>query len=135
MGDYVLWRKVFFSTINFSQLMCKQYCWYEFLFFHADHIGSNFVLWNALFLLKIFFFPPVHRSDKLSMYIVMMTKEESTKIENFMTPRGRGCGHISHIVKMHYSFKNLAFNRQTKYIVMMTMEGSNRNYSAIFGEK
>ena len=38
--------------------------------------------------------------------IVMITKERSTKIVNFMTP-GRGVhvlrrGHISHIVKMHY---------------------------------
>ena len=40
----------------------------------------------------------------------MMTKEGSTKIVNFITP-GTGVlvlgrGHISHIVKMHYSFKN-----------------------------
>ena len=38
----------------------------------------------------------------------MMTKEGSTQIVNFMTPRAGvlvlGCGHISHIVKMHYSF-------------------------------
>ena len=38
-----------------------------------------------------------------------MTKEESTKIVNFMTPRAGvlvlGRGHISHIVKMHYFFK------------------------------
>ena len=39
-----------------------------------------------------------------------------------------GC-HISHIVKMHYFFKNLliysgALFRQTKCIVMMTKEGS-----------
>ena len=42
-----------------------------------------------------------------------------------------GRGHISHIVKMHYSFKNLflyskAQIRQTKYIVMMTSEGSTK---------
>ena len=50
-----------------------------------------------------------------------------------MTPGSRvlmlGCGHISHIVKMHHFFKNLllyshAYIRQTKYIVMMTKEGS-----------
>ena len=40
----------------------------------------------------------------------MMTKEGSTKIVNFMTP-GTGIlllghGHISHILKMHYFFKN-----------------------------
>ena len=39
-----------------------------------------------------------------------------------------GCGHISYIVKVHYSFKNLflysqAYFRQTMYIVMMTKEG------------
>ena len=35
-----------------------------------------------------------------------MTKEGSTKIVTFMTPGAGvlaiGCGHISHIVKMHY---------------------------------
>ena len=40
-----------------------------------------------------------------------MTKEGSTKIVNFMTPGAGvlvlGCGHISHIVKLHYFFKNL----------------------------
>ena len=40
-----------------------------------------------------------------------------------------GHGPISHIVKMHYFFKNLlpyfqAWIRQSKYIVMMIMEGS-----------
>ena len=41
------------------------------------------------------------------------------------------CGHTSHIVKMHYFFKLLplysqARIRQTKYIVMMTKEGSTK---------
>ena len=40
-----------------------------------------------------------------------MTKEGSTKIVTFMTPVAAvlalGCGQISHLVKMHYSFKNL----------------------------
>ena len=44
-------------------------------------------------------------------YVVMMTKEGSTKIVNFMTPGAGvlvlGRGLISHIVKMHYFFKNL----------------------------
>ena len=39
----------------------------------------------------------------------MMTKEGSTAIVTFMTPGAGvlvlGCGHISHIVKMHYFFK------------------------------
>ena len=43
-------------------------------------------------------------------YVVMMTKEGSTKIVNFVTPGVGvfmlGRGHISHIVKMHYIFKN-----------------------------
>ena len=49
-------------------------------------------------------------------YVVMMTKEGSTKIVNFMTP---GVGvlmlgrvHISHSVKMHYFFKNLLLYSQ-----------------------
>ena len=70
---------------------------------------------------------------KQTKYIVMMTKEGYTKIVNVMIPGTGvfmlGCGHISHIVKMHYFFKNLLFNsqaliRQTKYVVMMTKEGS-----------
>ena len=44
-------------------------------------------------------------------YDVMMTKEGSTKIVNFMTPGAGvlvlGRALISHIVKMHYFFKNL----------------------------
>ena len=52
---------------------------------------------------------PQHESDKLCIYgIVMMTKDGSTKIVNFMTP-GAGVldlrhGRIGHIVKMHYFF-------------------------------
>ena len=42
-------------------------------------------------------------------YVVMMTKEESTKIVNFMTPGAGvlvlGHGYIIPIVKMHYFFK------------------------------
>ena len=49
-------------------------------------------------------------------YIVMMTKEGSTKIVNFMTPGAGvlvlGRGHINHIVKMHYFFKNLLLYSQ-----------------------
>ena len=41
----------------------------------------------------------------------MMTKEGSTKFINFMIPTAGvlflGCGHISHIVKIPYSYKNL----------------------------
>ena len=62
-----------------------------------------------------------------------MTTEESTKIVNFMTP-GTGVlvlgrGHIIHIVKMHYFFKNIllysgAWFSQTKHIIMMSKEVS-----------
>ena len=42
-----------------------------------------------------------------------------------------GCGHISLIVKLHYFLKNrllysLVYIRQTKYLVMMTKEGSTK---------
>ena len=41
----------------------------------------------------------------------MMTKERYIEIVNFITPGAGvlvlGSGHISHIVKMHYFFKNL----------------------------
>ena len=69
------------------------------------------------------------------MYIVLMTKEGSTKIVNFMTPGAGvlvlGRGHISHIVQMHYFFQNLFLYsqlliRQTKYIVMIAKEGCNK---------
>ena len=52
-----------------------------------------------------------------------------------MTPRAGvlvlGCGHISHIVKKYYFFNNLllysqAYIRKTKYVVMMTKEGSTK---------
>ena len=65
----------------------------------------------------------------------MMTKEGSTKIINSMTPGAEvlvlGHGHISHIVKMHFFFKNVllysqAWIRQTKYVIMMTKEGSTK---------
>ena len=49
-------------------------------------------------------------------YVVIMTKEGSIKIVNLMTPGVwvlvLGRGHISHIVKMHYFFKNLLLYSQ-----------------------
>ena len=62
----------------------------------------------------------------------MMTKDGSTKIKNFMTPMAGvlvlGGGHISHIVKMLYSFQNPCINQQTKYMftVMMTKKGTTK---------
>ena len=62
-----------------------------------------------------------------------MTKEGFNKLVNFMNP-GAGClvqrrDHKSYIVNIHYFWKNLllysqAQIRQTKFIVMMTKEGS-----------
>ena len=53
---------------------------------------------------------------KQTKYVVTMTKEGSTKIVNFMTPGAGvlvlGRGHISHIMKMHYFFKNLLLYSQ-----------------------
>ena len=77
-------------------------------------------------------------------YIVIMTKKGSTKIVTLMTPGAGvlvlGRGHISHIVKMHYFFKNLllnsqAQNRQTKYVVMMTKVWSTKivNFMTTWG--
>ena len=46
-----------------------------------------------------------------SRYMRIMVKEGSIEIVNFMIPWAGivvlWCGHISHIVKMHYIFKNL----------------------------
>ena len=70
-------------------------------------------------------------SDKVYNNIIT-TKEDSTIIVTFMTPRAGvlvlGCDHLSHIVKMYYFFKNSllyshAYIVQTKYMVMMTKEG------------
>ena len=50
-------------------------------------------------------------------YVVMITKEGSTKIVNFMSPGAGvlvlGCCHISYRVKIHYFFKNLLLDSQT----------------------
>ena len=49
-------------------------------------------------------------------YVVMMTKEGSTKIVNFMTTGAGvlvlGRAHISHIVKIHYFFNNFLLYSQ-----------------------
>ena len=42
-----------------------------------------------------------------------------------------GCGHISHVVKMHFFFKKRLLSsqaqiRQTKYLELMTKEGSTK---------
>ena len=67
--------------------------------------------------------------------VVIITKEGSSNIINFMTPRSGvfvlGCGHTSHIVKCIISLKFLFstpiyFIRQTKYRVIMTKERSTK---------
>ena len=78
--------------------------------------GGNFGVKNVklmYFFKNLLLYPSAwFRQTK---YIVMMTKEGSTKIVNFMTPGAGvlvlGHGHISHIVKMHYSYKNLLYSQ------------------------
>ena len=70
---------------------------------------------NISQIVKIHFFKNLfHYSQALirqSKHIIKLTKEGCTKIVNFMTPGAGvlvlGRVHISHIVQMHYSFKNL----------------------------
>ena len=68
---------------------------------HISHIVKMHNLFKNLLLYS-------HAWIRQTKYIVMITKEESTKIVNFMTPGARvlvlGCVHTSHIVKMHYFF-------------------------------
>ena len=70
---------------------------------HISHIMKCIISLKTSFLL-----PGI---DQKTKYLVMMTKEGSTYIVNFMTPGAGvlalGRGHISHIMKMHYFFKNL----------------------------
>ena len=95
-----------------------------------DHIGH-------IVKMQFFFSFCLHwgMDQTLRLSILMMAKEESTKIVKFMTP-GAGVlvlwrGHVSHKVKMHYFFKNLllysgACSRQNKCIVIITKEGSTK---------
>ena len=68
---------------------------------HISHIVNMHYFYKNLLLYS----QALIRQTK---YVVMMTKEESTKIINFITYGAGvlvlGCGHISHIVKMHYLF-------------------------------
>ena len=70
-------------------------------------IGGNFGV-NSVklrYFLKNFL-PYSQAYIRQTKYIVMITKEGSTKIVNFMRPGPGvlvlGCGHISHMVKMHF---------------------------------
>ena len=53
----------------------------EVLVLGRGHI--SYIVKMHYFLIKVVFF--TRRQDKLSMYIVIVTKENSTKIVNFMT--------------------------------------------------
>ena len=70
---------------------------------------------KLLYFLKnlLFYSQALIRQTK---YVGMMTKEGSTKIVNFMTHSAGvlvlGHDHISHIVKLHYFFKNRLFYSQ-----------------------
>ena len=81
-------------------------------------------MYNLCISLQIFFSTLFHGPYK--EYVVIMSKEGSSKIVNFMTPwagiLGLGRVLISYKVKMHYFFENIllypqAKNRQTEYIV------------------
>ena len=76
--------------------------------------------------------------QSLQNLVCSISRGSRPEIVNFMTPGAGvlalGRGHISHIVKMHYFFKNLllyskAVIRQTKYVVMMTKEGSTKIFN------
>ena len=97
-------------------------------FGHISHIGKMHYFFKNLLLYS-------HTQIRQNKYIVMMTKEGSTKIIIFMTPGAGilllGCGHISIQSKcINCFFENLllysyAQIRQTiGYKVMMTKEGS-----------
>ena len=67
--------------------------------------------------------------------LVMMTKEKSTRIVNFVSPRAGvlllGCGHMSYsekrIIRLKFFFLySQAQIRQTNHIVIMTREGSTK---------
>ena len=69
---------------------------------HISHIAKMH------YFLEIVFSTPRHRTEKVYMYILMMTKEGSIEIAIFMTSGPGvfvpGCGHISNIVKLHLKF-------------------------------
>ena len=72
---------------------------------------------------------PLYRQTE---YKVLISMEASTKILNFMTPWAGvpvlGCGHISHILKMHYFFENLLYSwlscRVIECIIILNRDAS-----------
>ena len=75
---------------------------------HINHIVKMHYILKILLLY----------SDKIrqTKYIVMMNKDGSSKIVIYMTPGSGvlvlGRGHINHIVKKHFFFKNLLLYSQ-----------------------
>ena len=90
--------------------------------------GDNFgvKLWNCFIFFKIIFSTPEYGSDKQAY-----SKDDQGmvyQIVNFLTHGAGvlmlGCGHISHIVKMHNFLENLflcscPWIRQNKFMVIM----------------
>ena len=86
----------------------------------VKHVKFTYLLENLLLYFRAWF--------RQTKFVVIMTKEESTKSVNLITPGVGdlvlGRGHISHTVKMHCFFENLfqhsqARIRQTWYIIIM----------------
>ena len=106
-----LWKmlknyKYLFHLISLHLTVVIQF---KFRFFgHLSNSGSHIVKIQYFFKNLLLHSQAWIRQTK---YKVMITKEGCTKIVTFLTPGAvvlaLGCGHISHIVKMHYFFKNL----------------------------
>ena len=98
-----------------------------FFLLGCGHISNMLILHYFLKNLLLY----SHAYIIQTQYIVMMTKEGSTKIANLKTPGAAvlvlGCGHISHMLKMHNFFKNLSsllpVINQTKYIYSIHDQG------------
>ena len=78
---------------------------------HISHIIKMHYFFNNLHLYSRAWF-------KQTRCIVIMTKEESIKIINFMTPRigvlGLRCEHLSQMLEMRYFFQNLLLYSQAQ---------------------
>ena len=112
LKNLFLYCKVWFRQTKYRVMMTKK-GFSKILNFITTGAGT-FVLGNGpvSHLVKMFFFLKIlfntrYRSDKVRL--VMITKDGSSKIENFVTPAAGSFvpGHcpVSHIVKIHYFFK------------------------------
>ena len=129
----VFLKRIFFSTwLKQTKYIVMMTIVYKNCTFHDPcERGSCAGAWpykslskNDLFLSNLLLYSQAQ--IRQTKYIVIMTKEGSTKIVTTITPCAGvlvlGRGHTSHKVKIHYFFKNLLFYsrsqiRQTKYIV------------------